>query len=128
MSSLEVLELAKNIVADDRVQFHVLDIFDPLPASPSDDQALGYQLIRQTLQSVFPEVDIVVPGNDFISYAWGAGGWGAGTVSYPTATPTPAVEPENSWLFPLLMGLELYPSTPFPGVEVRKQTGKEQKQ
>ncbi|XP_045039385.2 N-fatty-acyl-amino acid synthase/hydrolase PM20D1 isoform X2 [Desmodus rotundus] len=58
----EVLELAKNIVADDRVQFHVLDIFDPLPASPSDDQALGYQLIRQTLQSVFPKVDIVVPG------------------------------------------------------------------
>ncbi|XP_045697411.1 N-fatty-acyl-amino acid synthase/hydrolase PM20D1 isoform X1 [Phyllostomus hastatus] len=58
----EVLELVKNIVADDRVQFHVLDTFDPLPVSPSDDQALGYQLIRQTLQSVFPEVNIVVPG------------------------------------------------------------------
>lgn len=58
----EVLELAKNIVADDRVQFRVLDAFDPLPVSPSDDQALGYQLIRQTLQSVFPEVNIVVPG------------------------------------------------------------------
>ncbi|KAM5294195.1 N-fatty-acyl-amino acid synthase/hydrolase PM20D1 isoform 2-T2 [Glossophaga mutica] len=58
----EVLKLAKNIVADDRVQFHVLDAFDPLPVSPSDDQALGYQLIRQTLQSVFPEVNIIVPG------------------------------------------------------------------
>uniref|UniRef100_A0A8C2RRX7 Peptidase M20 dimerisation domain-containing protein n=1 Tax=Capra hircus TaxID=9925 RepID=A0A8C2RRX7_CAPHI len=58
----EVLKLAKDIVADDRVQFHVLDAFDPLPISPSDDQALGYQLLRQTIQSVFPEVNIVAPG------------------------------------------------------------------
>uniref|UniRef100_A0A8C5K8B8 N-fatty-acyl-amino acid synthase/hydrolase PM20D1 n=1 Tax=Jaculus jaculus TaxID=51337 RepID=A0A8C5K8B8_JACJA len=58
----EVLELVKNIVADDRVQFHVLRAFDPLPISPSDDQALGYQLLRQTIQSVFPEVNIVTPG------------------------------------------------------------------
>ncbi|XP_045154167.1 N-fatty-acyl-amino acid synthase/hydrolase PM20D1 isoform X2 [Echinops telfairi] len=58
----EVLELVKNIVADDRVQFHVLSAFDPLPVSPSDDQALGFQLLRQTIQSVFPEVSIVVPG------------------------------------------------------------------
>ncbi|KAL2770957.1 N-fatty-acyl-amino acid synthase/hydrolase PM20D1 precursor [Daubentonia madagascariensis] len=58
----EVLELVKNIVADDRVQFHVLSAFDPLPLSPSDDQALGYQLLRQTIQSVFPEVNIVTPG------------------------------------------------------------------
>lgn len=62
----EVLELAKNIVADDRVQFHVLRAFDPLPVSPSDDQALGYQLLRQTIQSIFPKINIVVPGNDFI--------------------------------------------------------------
>ncbi|XP_036923127.1 N-fatty-acyl-amino acid synthase/hydrolase PM20D1 isoform X2 [Sturnira hondurensis] len=61
-SGVKVLELAKNIVADDRVQFRVLGASDPLPVSPSDDQALGYQLIRQTLQSVFPEVNIVVPG------------------------------------------------------------------
>ncbi|XP_075396669.1 N-fatty-acyl-amino acid synthase/hydrolase PM20D1 isoform X2 [Tenrec ecaudatus] len=58
----EVLELVKNIVADDRVQFHVLNAFDPLPTSPSDDQALGFQLLRQTIQSVFPEVDIIIPG------------------------------------------------------------------
>ncbi|XP_003474718.1 N-fatty-acyl-amino acid synthase/hydrolase PM20D1 [Cavia porcellus] len=58
----EVLELTKNIVADDRVQFEVLRAFDPLPISPSDDQALGYQLLRQTILSVFPEVNIVVPG------------------------------------------------------------------
>ncbi|XP_058131080.1 N-fatty-acyl-amino acid synthase/hydrolase PM20D1 [Dasypus novemcinctus] len=58
----EVLELIKNIVADDRVQYHVLNAFDPLPISPSDDQALGYQLLRRTIQSVFPEINIVVPG------------------------------------------------------------------
>lgn len=57
----------KNIVADDRVQLHVLRAFDPLPISPSDDKALGYQLLRQTIQSIFPEVDIVAPGNDFIN-------------------------------------------------------------
>lgn len=58
----EVLKLAKDIVVDDRVQFHVLESFEPLPVSPFDDQALGYQLIRQTIQSVFPEINIVVPG------------------------------------------------------------------
>ncbi|XP_041578486.1 N-fatty-acyl-amino acid synthase/hydrolase PM20D1 isoform X2 [Vulpes lagopus] len=58
----EVLELVKNIVADDRVQFHVLTAFDPLPVSPSDHQALGYQLLRQTIQSIFPEVNTVAPG------------------------------------------------------------------
>lgn len=58
----EVLELVKDIVADERVQLEVLSAFNPLPVSPWDDQALGYQLLRQTLQSVFPEVSIVVPG------------------------------------------------------------------
>lgn len=58
----EVLKLTKDIVMDDRVQFHVLESVEPLPVSPFDDQALGYQLIRQTIQSVFPEINIVVPG------------------------------------------------------------------
>ncbi|XP_065396921.1 N-fatty-acyl-amino acid synthase/hydrolase PM20D1 isoform X2 [Macaca fascicularis] len=58
----EVLELTKNIVADNRVQFHVMTAFDPLPISPYDDKALGYQLLRQTIQSVFPEVNITIPG------------------------------------------------------------------
>ncbi|XP_042538103.1 N-fatty-acyl-amino acid synthase/hydrolase PM20D1 [Dipodomys spectabilis] len=58
----EVLELVKNIVADDRVQLHVLRAFDPPPISPSDDQAFGYQLLRQTIQSIFPEINIVAPG------------------------------------------------------------------
>lgn len=53
-------------MSDERVQLQVLNAFEPLPVSPSDDQALGYQLLRQTVQSVFPEVDIVVPGSDFI--------------------------------------------------------------
>ncbi|CAO2636839.1 N-fatty-acyl-amino acid synthase/hydrolase PM20D1 [Lemmus lemmus] len=58
----EVLELAKKIVADDRVQLHVLRSFEPLPISPSDANAIGYQLLQQTIRSVFPEVNIVVPG------------------------------------------------------------------
>lgn len=58
----EVLELVKNIVADNRVQLHVLRSFEPLPVSPSDAKAIGYQLLQQTIQSVFPEVNIVVPG------------------------------------------------------------------
>ncbi|XP_034368595.1 N-fatty-acyl-amino acid synthase/hydrolase PM20D1 [Arvicanthis niloticus] len=58
----EVLELVKSIVADDRVQLRVLRSFEPLPISPSDDQAMGYQLLQQTIQSVFPEVNLVVPG------------------------------------------------------------------
>ncbi|XP_006834137.1 PREDICTED: probable carboxypeptidase PM20D1 [Chrysochloris asiatica] len=58
----EVLELVKSIVADDRVQYHVLSAFDPLPISPSDDSALGYQLLRHTIQAVFPEVSIITPG------------------------------------------------------------------
>lgn len=58
----EVLEFVKNIVADDRVQLHVLRSFEPLPFSPSDAKATGYQLLQQTIQSVFPEVDVVVPG------------------------------------------------------------------
>lgn len=124
--SLKVLDLVKNIVADDRVQFHVLTAVDPLPISPSDSQALGYQLLRQTIQSIFPEVSTVVPGNDFISCGWrevGAGSVFLSNVSCPTSTP--AVQPGNIWLPPLVMRLELY----FPlGVEVRKQTGKEQKQ
>lgn len=78
-------------MADDRVQFHVLDAFDPLPVSPSDDQALGYQLLRQTIQSVFPEVNIVAPGNDFTNcgcQSLGAGG-GAGIVAYLISTASP---------------------------------------
>lgn len=66
VSALKVLELVKKIVADDRVQLHVLRSFDPLPVSPSDEHAMGYQLLQQTIQSVFPEVNIVVPSNDFI--------------------------------------------------------------
>lgn len=61
-STLKVVERVQNIVADDRVQLHVLRSFEPLPVSPSDDQAMGYQLLQQTIHSVFPEVKIIVPG------------------------------------------------------------------
>lgn len=66
-SILKVLELVKKTVADDRIQMRVLRFTNPVPMSPSDDQALGYQLLQQTIKSVFPEVNIVVPGNDSIS-------------------------------------------------------------
>lgn len=58
----EVLDFVRKVVADERVKLHVLNSFEPLPISPWDDQALGYQVLRQTLKSVFPDVDIVVPG------------------------------------------------------------------
>jgi hypothetical protein len=89
--TLKVLELVKNTVADDRVQLHVLRSFEPLPISPSDDQAMGYQLLQETIRSVFPEVDIVVPGNDFISCGW----WVvvAGTASYLMPLPLPPTQP-----------------------------------
>lgn len=90
-STLKVVELVQNIVADDRVQLHVLRSFEPLPVSPSDDQAMGYQLLQQTIQSVFPEVKIIVPGNDFISCGW----WvvGAGSASYLTPLSLPPTQP-----------------------------------
>ncbi|XP_051003308.1 N-fatty-acyl-amino acid synthase/hydrolase PM20D1 [Acomys russatus] len=58
----EVLEHVKSIMADDRIELRVLRSAEPLPISPSDAQAFGYQLLQQTVQSVFPEVNIVVPG------------------------------------------------------------------
>ncbi|XP_004578993.2 N-fatty-acyl-amino acid synthase/hydrolase PM20D1 isoform X1 [Ochotona princeps] len=58
----EVFEFVKNTVADDRVQLQVLRAFEPLPLSPYDDQSLGYQLLSQTIRSIFPEVNIVTPG------------------------------------------------------------------
>lgn len=110
---------------DDRVQIHVLEAFNPQPASPFDDQALGYQLLHQTIQSVFPELHIIVPGNDFISAAGGRKAQNC-FLSASTALPPPQLFIlETAVSFPLLVGVELY----FPlGVEVRKQTGKEDKQ
>ena len=122
--TLKVLELVKNIVADDRVQLSVLKSFEPLPFSPSDDQAMGYQLLQQTICSVFPEVNIIVPGNDFISCGWWVvvAGTAASYLMPLPLCPNTAIHPGNSW--PLL-SLEIY----FPlGVEAKTQTGKEQKQ
>ncbi|XP_043819640.1 N-fatty-acyl-amino acid synthase/hydrolase PM20D1 [Dromiciops gliroides] len=58
----EVLQIIRNIVADDRVQYQVLTAFNPLPISPYDDEAFGYQLLRHTIKDVFPEVTVVIPG------------------------------------------------------------------
>ncbi|XP_074165074.1 LOW QUALITY PROTEIN: N-fatty-acyl-amino acid synthase/hydrolase PM20D1 [Sminthopsis crassicaudata] len=58
----EVLEIIRNVVADDRVRYHVLNAFNPLPLSPHDNEAFGYQLLKRTIRDVFPEVTAVVPG------------------------------------------------------------------
>ncbi|XP_028925763.1 N-fatty-acyl-amino acid synthase/hydrolase PM20D1 isoform X2 [Ornithorhynchus anatinus] len=58
----QVLESIQNTVADERVQIHVHNAFDPLPISPYDDQAFGYQLLRKTIRDVFPEVISIIPG------------------------------------------------------------------
>lgn len=123
VSTPKVLELVKNIVADDRVQLHVLRSFEPLPVSPSDAKAIGYQLLQQTIQSVFPEVNIVVPGNDFIRCGW----WVvvAGTASYLMFLSLPPTQPfilETAGCFCP------WNCTPPPRVEVRRETGKGQKQ
>ncbi|XP_068930799.1 N-fatty-acyl-amino acid synthase/hydrolase PM20D1 isoform X2 [Petaurus breviceps papuanus] len=58
----EVLEITQNIVADDRVKYQVLNAFNPLPLSPYDHEAFGYQLLRRTIRDVFPEVSVIIPG------------------------------------------------------------------
>ncbi|XP_074078607.1 N-fatty-acyl-amino acid synthase/hydrolase PM20D1 [Macrotis lagotis] len=58
----EVLEIIQNIVADNRVKYEVLTAFNPLPMSPYDNEAFGYQLLRRTIRDVFPEISVVVPG------------------------------------------------------------------
>lgn len=66
--------------------------------SPSDAQALGYQLLQQTIQSVFPEVNIVVPGNDFMSCGWWLVLVGGGFLSdVPLPEANLATHPGNSW-------------------------------
>lgn len=53
----------------------------------------------------------------------GGGGRDRFLSDVPFPAPNPAIHPGNSWL---LLSLELY--SPLPGVEVRRETGKGQKQ
>ncbi|XP_008498902.2 N-fatty-acyl-amino acid synthase/hydrolase PM20D1 isoform X1 [Calypte anna] len=58
----EVLEVVRNIIADDRVKIDVVDAFDPLPISPWDAQTFGVHIFQRTILDTFPDVDSVVPG------------------------------------------------------------------
>ncbi|XP_051494985.1 N-fatty-acyl-amino acid synthase/hydrolase PM20D1 isoform X1 [Apus apus] len=58
----EVLEVVRNIIADDRVKIDVVEAFDPLPISPWDHQTFGVHIFQRTILDTFPDVDSVVPG------------------------------------------------------------------
>ncbi|CAL1606624.1 unnamed protein product [Knipowitschia caucasica] len=57
----EVLEFVESTIGDPRVKIDVVYGFDPLPISPYDEMAFGYQLIKRTVLDMFPSVT-VVPG------------------------------------------------------------------
>uniref|UniRef100_A0A8C2HNN9 Peptidase M20 domain containing 1, tandem duplicate 2 n=1 Tax=Cyprinus carpio TaxID=7962 RepID=A0A8C2HNN9_CYPCA len=54
----EVLELVKS---DQRVKVELVNGFDPLPISSYDEQVFGFQIIKKTVQSMFPQLT-VAPG------------------------------------------------------------------
>uniref|UniRef100_A0A4W3GJU9 Peptidase M20 domain containing 1 n=1 Tax=Callorhinchus milii TaxID=7868 RepID=A0A4W3GJU9_CALMI len=56
-----LIEEMRYTIDDDRVKIDLLYGFDPLPTSPHDELAFGYQIIRTTVENVFPEV-FVIPG------------------------------------------------------------------
>ncbi|XP_041860888.1 N-fatty-acyl-amino acid synthase/hydrolase PM20D1.2 [Melanotaenia boesemani] len=57
----EVLELIEATVADQRVKIELIDGFDPLPVSSSDERSFGFQIIKKTVLDMFPPVT-VAPG------------------------------------------------------------------
>ncbi|XP_050952071.1 N-fatty-acyl-amino acid synthase/hydrolase PM20D1.2 [Labeo rohita] len=57
----EVLELVESTVSDERVKVELVSGFDPLPISSYDEQAFGFQIIKKTVQSMFPQLT-VAPG------------------------------------------------------------------
>uniref|UniRef100_A0A672N2R6 Probable carboxypeptidase PM20D1.2 n=1 Tax=Sinocyclocheilus grahami TaxID=75366 RepID=A0A672N2R6_SINGR len=57
----EVLELVKSTVSDERVKVELVNGFDPLPVSSYDENTFGYQIIKKTVQSMFPQLT-VAPG------------------------------------------------------------------
>uniref|UniRef100_A0A671KEJ6 Peptidase M20 domain containing 1, tandem duplicate 2 n=1 Tax=Sinocyclocheilus anshuiensis TaxID=1608454 RepID=A0A671KEJ6_9TELE len=54
-------------VSDERVKVELVDGFDPLPISSYDEQAFGFQIIKKTVQSMFPQLT-VAPDNDSSHY------------------------------------------------------------
>uniref|UniRef100_A0A8C2KKC1 Peptidase M20 domain containing 1, tandem duplicate 2 n=1 Tax=Cyprinus carpio TaxID=7962 RepID=A0A8C2KKC1_CYPCA len=48
-------------VSDERVKVELVNGFDPLPISSYDEQAFGFQIIKKTVQGMFPQLT-VAPG------------------------------------------------------------------
>lgn len=46
---------------DPRVKIELIDGFDPLPVSSSDERSFGFQIIKKTMLDLFPSVT-VAPG------------------------------------------------------------------
>ncbi|XP_030589174.1 N-fatty-acyl-amino acid synthase/hydrolase PM20D1.2 [Archocentrus centrarchus] len=57
----EVLDIIKDTVRDQRVKVELINGFDPLPISPDDESAFGFQIIKKTVLDLFPSVT-VAPG------------------------------------------------------------------
>lgn len=48
-------------MADQRVKIELVEGFDPLPISSTDEKAFGFQIIKKTVLDLFPSVTIA-PG------------------------------------------------------------------
>lgn len=59
--------MIKSIVADERVKLDLVNGFDPLPISSYDEHSFGYQIIKKTVQGIFPQVN-VAPGKSVTVY------------------------------------------------------------
>ncbi|XP_055044044.2 N-fatty-acyl-amino acid synthase/hydrolase PM20D1.2 isoform X2 [Misgurnus anguillicaudatus] len=60
-SGVKVMDLIGSIVSDERVKIELVNGFDPLPISSYDERSFGYQIIKKTVQGMFPHVS-VAPG------------------------------------------------------------------
>jgi len=56
--------LVKSTISDERVKVEMVNGFDPLPISSYDDDTFGYQIIKKTVNDIFPQV-AVTPGKAF---------------------------------------------------------------
>ncbi|TRY84765.1 hypothetical protein DNTS_027446 [Danionella cerebrum] len=57
----EVLNLVRWTISDERVTVKMINGFDPLPVSSYDEQSFGFQIIKKTVQGMFPQLT-VAPG------------------------------------------------------------------
>ncbi|XP_057686236.1 N-fatty-acyl-amino acid synthase/hydrolase PM20D1.2 [Corythoichthys intestinalis] len=57
----EVLDLIQLTLGDHRVKIELIEGFDPLPVSSSNEKSFGFQIIKKTLLDMFPTV-AVAPG------------------------------------------------------------------